>query len=242
MDSYGLNSHIMASSIQQQMQLLNPPKEAGKGLQLDFTAAAEEESLFLINPTPSLGYDMGMAAAAPEKEVGASGLPGRDIKMPDVVSLVLLSPQNEQDYCCGFIGRYRVCLMKIHLCDVAKHEREKQSVFEPVLLILAPASKATIFVAYREPSLPTSKLNQVQYETLLQERNDVADWNRILTAVKVVRFDDDAEFHEVKTRTAQKYELGMAFMAYERIKRSFLVLEVVVMNIISMSEILVRIF
>jgi hypothetical protein len=32
----------MLSSIQQQMQLLNLPKEAGEGLQLDFTAAAEE--------------------------------------------------------------------------------------------------------------------------------------------------------------------------------------------------------
>jgi hypothetical protein len=104
-----------------------------------------------------------------------------------------------------------VCLMKIHLCDVAKHKREKLSVVEPVLLILAPASKATKFAAYREPSLPTRKLNQVQYETLLQERHDVAAWNRILTAVKVVRLDDEAEFQEVKTRAAKKYELGMAF-------------------------------
>jgi hypothetical protein len=46
--------------------------------------------------------------------------------------------------------------------------------------------------AYREPSFPTSKLNQVQYDTLLQERHDVADWNRILTAVKVVKFEDEA--------------------------------------------------
>jgi hypothetical protein len=98
-----------------------------------------------------------------------------------------------------------VCLMKIHLCDVAKHEREKLSVVERVLLILAPARKGTKFAAYREPSLPTSKLNQVQYETLLKERRDVADWNRILTAVKVVRFDDDAEFQEVKTRAASSH-------------------------------------
>jgi hypothetical protein len=157
----------MMSSIQQQMQLLNPHKEAGEGLHLHFTAAAEEEPFFLGNPSPSLGYGMGMAAAAPEKEVGASGLPG-DTKMPDVVSLVLIFTQNERDYCCGFIGQDRVCLMKSHLCDVAKHEREKLSVVEPVLLILAPASKAMRFVAYREPSLPTSNLNQVQYETLLQ--------------------------------------------------------------------------
>jgi hypothetical protein len=83
--------------------------------------------------------------------------------MPAVVSLVLLSLQNERAYCCGFIGRDRVCLMKNHLCDVAKQEKWKQSVVEPVLLILAPPSKAMTFEAYREPSLPTSNLNQVQY-------------------------------------------------------------------------------
>jgi hypothetical protein len=94
--------------------------------------------------------------------------------------------------------------MKINLYDVAKHEREKLSVVEPVLLILAPASKATKFAAYREPSLPTSKPNHVQYETLIHERHDVADWNRILTTVKVVRFDDEADFQEVKTRAAKK--------------------------------------
>jgi hypothetical protein len=172
----------MLSSIQQQMQLLNPPKEAGEGLQLDFTAAAEEEPFVLGNPSPSLGFGMGMAAATTEKEVGAPGLPGGGgADMSAVVSLVFLSPQNERYYCCGFIGRDPVCLMKRHLCDVAKHEKEKLSVVEPVLLLLAPASKATKFAAYREPSLPTSKLNQVQYENLLQERHDVADWNRILT-------------------------------------------------------------
>jgi hypothetical protein len=66
----------MLSSIQQQMQLLNPPKEAGEGFQLDFTAAAEGDPLYLGNPYPSLGSGMGMAAAATEKEEGASGLPG----------------------------------------------------------------------------------------------------------------------------------------------------------------------
>jgi hypothetical protein len=111
-----------------------------------------------------------------------------------------------------------VRLVKIHLCDVAKHEREKLSVVEPVLLSLAPASKAAKFASYREPSLPTSKLNQVQYETLLQERHGVADWNRIITAVKVVRFDDEAKFHEVKQRAAKKSELGVAFTPSKKAK------------------------
>jgi hypothetical protein len=42
--------------------------------------------------------------------------------------------------------------MKSHLYDVAKHEREKLSVVDPVLLILSPASKAKKIAAYREPS------------------------------------------------------------------------------------------
>jgi hypothetical protein len=69
----------MLSSIQQQMQLPNPPKEAGEGLQLDFTAATEEDPFSLGNPSPSLVFGMGMAAAATDKEVGASGLPGGGI-------------------------------------------------------------------------------------------------------------------------------------------------------------------
>jgi hypothetical protein len=110
--------------------------------------------------------------------------------------------------------------MKSHLCDVAKHEREKLFVVKPVLLILAPVSKASNFVAYREPLLSsTSKLNQVQYETLLQKiHHDVADWNRILTAVKVVIFDDESELQEVKTRAAKKSELGMALCLTRRLR------------------------
>jgi hypothetical protein len=80
-----------------------------------------------------------------------------------------------------------------------------------VLLILAPVSKATNFAAYRDPLLPTSNINQVQYDTLLQEIHDVANWDRILTAVKVVRFGDKVELQEVKIRAAKKSELGMAF-------------------------------
>jgi hypothetical protein len=60
------------SSIQQQMQLLNPPKAAGEWLQLDFAAAGEEDPFSLGNPSPSMGFGMGMAAAVTEKEVGAS--------------------------------------------------------------------------------------------------------------------------------------------------------------------------
>jgi hypothetical protein len=86
------------------------------------------------------------------------------------------------------------------LCDVAKHDREKFPVNQAVLQIMAPATKATKFAAYRDPSLPITKLNSSQYESLMQERHEVVDWNRILTAIKMVRFEDEAEFEDVKAR------------------------------------------
>jgi hypothetical protein len=61
------NVSEMMSSIHQQMQLLNPPKEAGEGLQLAFAAVAEEDPFSLGNPSPSLGFGMGKAAVAMEK-------------------------------------------------------------------------------------------------------------------------------------------------------------------------------
>jgi hypothetical protein len=78
------------------------------------------------------------------------------------VSFVFLSPQNERDYCCGLIGRDMICLNKSHLCDVAKHERENFPVNEAVLQIMAPSTKATKCVAYRDPSLPITKLKTSQ--------------------------------------------------------------------------------
>jgi hypothetical protein len=54
----------------------------------------------------------------------------------------------------------------------------------------------------------------------MQERHEVADWNRILTAVKVVPFEDEAELEEVKARAAKRSELGMAFMPVKKARRT----------------------
>jgi hypothetical protein len=72
---------------------------------------------------------------------------------------------------------------------------------------MAPSTKATKFSDYRDPSLPIAKLNTSQYESLMQERHEVAEWNLILTAVKVVRFEDKYEFEEVKARATRKSDL-----------------------------------
>jgi hypothetical protein len=66
----------LISSIHQQFESLNPTGPlAGEGLQLDFAAAAEEDHFPLGTLTPLLGLGLGMATAATEKEVCASGLP-----------------------------------------------------------------------------------------------------------------------------------------------------------------------
>jgi hypothetical protein len=49
--------------------------------------------------------------------------------------------------------------MKNHVSDGAKNERDK----------------LTKFAAYRAISLPISKLNQAQYDIIMQERYGVAD-------------------------------------------------------------------
>jgi hypothetical protein len=48
----------------------------------------------------------------------------------------------------------------------------------------------------------------------------VADWNPILTTIKVVRFEDEAEFEEVKARAAKNSELGMAFTPNKKARRT----------------------
>jgi hypothetical protein len=85
---------------------------------------------------------------------------------------------------------------------------------------MAPATKATKFAAYRKPSLPIAKLNTSQCEILMQERHEVAEWNRILTAVKVVQFEDEDEFEEVKARATNNSDLGMAFTPNKNSRRT----------------------
>jgi hypothetical protein len=54
----------------------------------------------------------------------------------------------------------------------------------------------TKLVTCRDPYFPISKLNKAQHEVLMQEKHEVADWNRIMTDAKVVRFNDAIEFEE----------------------------------------------
>jgi hypothetical protein len=179
----------MISSIQHQTEALNPARlQSGEGVQLDYAEAVEEDPFGLGPPDPLRGLGLGVATLTAEKDVGTSGLLGGGAKTNLSVSLVLLSPQNERDYCCDLIGRDIICLNKSHLCDVTKHEQEKFPVNEEVLHIMAPSTKATKFAAYRDPSLPIAKLNTTQFESLMQERHEVVEWSRILN-LKKLRLD-----------------------------------------------------
>jgi hypothetical protein len=81
-----------------------------------------------------------------EGDLGTLGFPGGG-GIDKGVPLALLSLGNTQDYCLGRIGRDRVCLLQMGLCDVAKHERQKLEVKEPMMYIRTPAAKHTKFAA-----------------------------------------------------------------------------------------------
>jgi hypothetical protein len=100
-----------------------------------------------------------------EGDPGTLGLPGGGDKG---VPLVLLSPGNAQDYCLGRIGHDRVCLLQKGLCDVAKHERQKVEVKEPMIHIMTPATKRTKFAAYETPALAVDLLADLHYSDLIR--------------------------------------------------------------------------
>jgi hypothetical protein len=67
----------MKSSIQQQMESLNPARlQGGEGMHLDFDAAVEEDPFGLGPPDPLRGLGLVVATSTAEKGVGAFGLPG----------------------------------------------------------------------------------------------------------------------------------------------------------------------
>jgi hypothetical protein len=75
----------------------------------------------------------------------------------------------------GRIGRDRLCLLQAGMCDVAKHDRNKQVVPEAMVHIMAPAIKHTKFAVYEAPALALASLTLAQYEDLTQEQHPVTD-------------------------------------------------------------------
>jgi hypothetical protein len=111
------------------------------------------------------------------------------------VLLVLISPGNAHAYCLGRICRDRVCLLQKGLCDVAKHERQKLEVKDPMMHIMTPATKQTNVAAYETPALDVDFLTDLQYDDLIREQHPIAEWNRILLAIKEGNFENESEFN-----------------------------------------------
>jgi hypothetical protein len=84
------------------------------------------------------------------------------------VPLVLLTPENNDDFCLGCIRRDIVFLMKRDYCDVAKHERQKMNLTQACVHIMAHAMKQTKFAAYRAPYVKVSQFLQYQYGQLVR--------------------------------------------------------------------------
>jgi hypothetical protein len=134
------------------------------------------------------------------------------------VPLVLLSPGNAQDYCLGRIGRDRVCLLQKEVCDVAKYERQKVEVKEPMIHIMNPATKQTTFAAYDNPALAVDLLTDLQYADLIREQHPVAEWNRILLAIKEGNFENKSEFNDIKLRATRKPAFSKSFTPRKKVK------------------------
>jgi hypothetical protein len=135
------------------------------------------------------------------------------------VPLVLLSPGNAQDYCLGRIERRdRGCLLQRGLCDVAKHQRQKVEVKEPMIYIMTPATRQTKFAAYETPALVLDLLMDLQYADLIREQHPVAEWHRILLAIKEGNLENESEFNQIKLRAARKPAFSKSFTPRKKVK------------------------
>jgi hypothetical protein len=76
---------------------------------------------------------------------------------------VLLTPENNDDFCMGCIGRAIVFLTKREYRDMAKHERQKRNATQACMHIMAHATKQTKFASYQIPFIKVSKLSHSQY-------------------------------------------------------------------------------
>jgi hypothetical protein len=134
------------------------------------------------------------------------------------VSLVLLSPENVQNYCLGQLGRARVCLLQTGMYYVANHEKHKLEVPEDIVDIMAPETKHTKFAAYEAPDSTVANLTEMQHAELTQEQHPLNDWNRVILATKAGRFDTDLEYDEIKQRASKNSVFSQSFTLMKRVK------------------------
>jgi hypothetical protein len=101
---------------------------------------------------------------------------------------------------------------------VAKNERQKVEVKEPMFNIMNPATKQTKFAAYETPAMSMDLLTYLQYADLIPEQHPVAELNRILLAIKEGNFENESEFNEIKLRAARKPAFSKSFTPSKKVK------------------------
>jgi hypothetical protein len=132
----------------------------------------------------------------------------------DDTDLIVLSP--DDDFCLGLIARDRVCLQRRDLCDIAKHGREKLRVTTDAFHILDPANGQRKASAFKEPSIQVQGLSAKQMHALTTDLHSVQEWHCLFTSLRVVRFEGDDEFEDVKRRATKKVTIGAAFTPNKR--------------------------
>jgi hypothetical protein len=151
-----------------------------------------------------------------EGDLGTLRLPGGGGETG--VSLVLLFPDNAQEYCLGQIGHAIVYVLQMGLYDVAEHERQKLEVSELMVVNMNPAIKKTMFTAHEAPALVVDFLTDLQYAALIREQHYVGEWNSILLSIKEGNFKNESEFNEIKLRATRKPALGKFFTPRKKVK------------------------
>jgi hypothetical protein len=118
----------------------------------------------------------------------------------------------------GLITRDRVCLQRRDLYNISKHGLEKLRVNTEAFHILAPANGQRKASAFKEPSIQVQGLSAKQMHALTTDRHSVQEWHRLFTALRVVRFEGDDEFEDVKRRAMKKLTIGADLNPNKRAK------------------------
>jgi hypothetical protein len=63
---------------------------------------------------------------------------------------------------------------------------------------------ACFSLAYETPALAVDLLTDLQYADLIREQHPVAEWNRILLAIKEGGIENESEFNEIKFLATRK--------------------------------------
>jgi hypothetical protein len=120
--------------------------------------------------------------------------------------LIVLSP--DADFCLGLIACDRVFLQRRDLCDIAKHGREKLRVTTEAFHMLALANGQRNALDFKEPSIQVQGISAKQMHALTTDLHSVQERHRLLTALRVVRFEGDDEFEDVKRRATKNLTFG----------------------------------